>query len=86
MRKFLTFGWVFAAGLAVGSLVVGPLPAPDVAKWAILDEYVATYCEQPDRDHVERWIGNAEALSRTAIRADIGELVLAEYEHCKGTK
>lgn len=83
MKQLFWLMTSFAAGLLVGGLVVGPLPHPELAQEAILREYLAVYCSPADRNHVERWIGNAEAMSRISISAGLGERALAEYALCK---
>lgn len=83
MKQIVGLMMSFAGGLLVGWLVVGPLPRPELAQEAILDEYIAIYCHRPDREHIERWLGNAEAMSRISIRAGLGERALAEYALCK---
>lgn len=77
--------WVLLAavgGSVFGFGVIGPLPPAEIAQRALLDEYLAVYCH-PDRDHAERWIGEAQVLSRLTIKAKLGERALAEYASCK---
>lgn len=77
--------WMLLAAMGggmMGFVVVGPLPPAEIAQRALLDEYLAIYCH-PDRAHPERWIGEAQVLSRLTIKANLGERALAEYASCK---
>lgn len=69
-------------GGVVGFAIVGPLPPAENAQRALLDEYLAIYCH-PNRNNAERWIGEAQVLSRLTIKAHLGERALAEYAACK---
>ena len=71
-----------AGGGAAAYLAIDPVSKADRAQKAILAEYLATYCH-PDQDHLEAFIAQAAALSRVMVKAELGDVALAEYAKCR---
>lgn len=83
LRLFLLVVFSFLLG-AVFCIEYTRLPI-DPSQMAIVQEYIATYCNPPDKtkpEAFERWIGNAEALSRVVTRAGLGQVAQVYYLKC----
>lgn len=83
MKSILYSTASLIVGIAIGFLYIGTLPDTSLSQKAIIGEYLAIYCNPPNKNRMERWIGEAQLLSKISIKAGLGERALAEYALCK---
>ena len=60
-----------------------PMQGLNETQAAVMQEYLAAFCVRDDRHDKQFIIGTAATMSRIVVKANLGNLALAEYAKCK---
>jgi hypothetical protein len=63
--------------------LLNPAQALNETQSVVMGEYLAAFCSKDDRHDKQFVIGTAAAMSRIVVKANLGNLALAEYAKCK---
>jgi hypothetical protein len=62
---------------------INPVQDLNETQKIVLNEYLAAFCAKDDRHDRQFIFGTMAAMSRIVVKANLGNLALAEYAKCK---
>jgi hypothetical protein len=62
---------------------INPVQDLNQTQAVVMKEYLAAFCVKDDRHDIQFVVGTAAALTRIAVKANLGHLALTEYAQCR---
>jgi hypothetical protein len=67
----------------VTAWLLNPMQSLNETQSVVMQEYLAAFCSKDERHDKQFVIGTAAALSRIVVKANLGNLALAEFAKCQ---